>query len=233
MSELTFNLLRLGYLLLLWFFVLSAVAVLRRDISIRGRSSAAPRISTPAETAAGPWVDPNAAPGLLDAPRNLPTPPIAQMSPPIPLPVIEVPGAPAQQLRDPAPAEPIIVGPAASSFPNALPQPLPHHSQQPQPPQPQTPRYLAITGGPLSGSLLPLSGQPITIGRAASNTLVCDDDYASGHHARIFPTPQGWVVEDLGSTNGTFVNGSPLLGTMMLPIGTPVTIGHSELKLVV
>jgi pSer/pThr/pTyr-binding forkhead associated (FHA) protein len=81
--------------------------------------------------------------------------------------------------------------------------------------------------------MLPLSGQPITIGRAAGNTLVFEDDYASSHHARLFQAAEGWVIEDLNSTNGTFIEGAPLTGAALLPVGVPVTIGHSTFKLVV
>ena len=62
--------------------------------------------------------------------------------------------------------------------------------------------------GPLTGTSLPLRSGGILIGRNPECALVLDDDYASGRHCRIYPDPSGrdgWVVEDLGSTNGTFI----------------------------
>ena len=46
---------------------------------------------------------------------------------------------------------------------------------------------------------------PVTLGRADESTLVLTDDYASSHHARLAPGDGAWVVEDLGSTNGTYL----------------------------
>ncbi|MGJ9636016.1 FHA domain-containing protein FhaB/FipA [Actinotignum sp. GS-2025b] len=74
----------------------------------------------------------------------------------------------------------------------------------------ERPVYLVVTGGPLLGTAVPLSSQPVYIGRAPDNTLVLDDTYASGHHARIFAAEGRRWVEDLGSTNGTLVGGSAL-----------------------
>ena len=59
----------------------------------------------------------------------------------------------------------------------------------------------------------------ILIGRSPESALVLDDDFASGRHARIYKGSDGWVVEDLGSTNGTFN------GPMRLTVATPVTAG--------
>jgi pSer/pThr/pTyr-binding forkhead associated (FHA) protein len=97
---------------------------------------------------------------------------------------------------------------------------------------PRIPNRLVVSSGPLAGSELPLLNQPITIGRGANNTLVLEDDYASSKHACIYPTDDGWVVEDLNSTNGTFLDGAPLVGSAPMPLGARVTIGNSILELV-
>lgn len=90
---------------------------------------------------------------------------------------------------------------------------------------------LVVTEGNLTGTTIPLGGSAILIGRAAACTLVLDDDYASSRHARIFPQGDHWVVEDLGSTNGTFVGSQRLVEPLVLPAGTPVRIGQSVLEL--
>ncbi|KGN41650.1 FHA domain-containing protein FhaB/FipA [Knoellia aerolata] len=81
------------------------------------------------------------------------------------------------------------------------------------------PSHLRVTSGPLAGTSLPLREAGILIGRSPESALVLDDDFASGRHARIYKGPEGWVVEDLGSTNGTFI------GPMRLSTPTPVTAG--------
>ena len=90
---------------------------------------------------------------------------------------------------------------------------------------------LVITGGPLAGSTVPLTPSSIIIGRSRAATLVLDDDYASGRHARIFPQDGIWWLEDLGSTNGTLLGGNPVTGTVQLPMNTPVRIGQTTLEL--
>src|SRR4051812_36521732 len=67
------------------------------------------------------------------------------------------------------------------------------------------PRHLVVTEGALQGTTLELSDTPVTLGRGHDCTLVLDDDYASTHHARLVPQGEGWMVEDLGSTNGTYL----------------------------
>ncbi|WP_439330398.1 FHA domain-containing protein, partial [Enterococcus faecium] len=63
-----------------------------------------------------------------------------------------------------------------------------------------------MTQGPLAGARITLGNQPILLGRADDSTLVLNDDYASGHHARFVPNGDDWYLEDLGSTNGTFLD---------------------------
>jgi hypothetical protein len=81
------------------------------------------------------------------------------------------------------------------------------------------PNHLRVTSGPLAGTSLPLREAGILIGRSPESALVLDDDFASGRHARIYKGSDGWVVEDLGSTNGTFI------GPLRLTTATPVTAG--------
>lgn len=68
-----------------------------------------------------------------------------------------------------------------------------------------------MTEGTLVYTTVALQGQTITLGRAHDSTIVLDDDYASSRHARIYPDRDGqWIVEDLGSTNGTYLDRSRL-----------------------
>ena len=69
-----------------------------------------------------------------------------------------------------------------------------------------TPAILVVTAGSLAGTRLRLGSGPILIGRAEDSTLVLDDDYASTRHARIVQQGRGYAVEDLGSTNGTYLD---------------------------
>jgi pSer/pThr/pTyr-binding forkhead associated (FHA) protein len=88
-----------------------------------------------------------------------------------------------------------------------------------------------VTGGPLRGTTLPLGASAILIGRAPSCTLVLDDDYSSSRHARIYPQDGGWFVEDLGSTNGTFIGRDKVDVPTPLRVGTEVRVGQSTLEL--
>ena len=92
------------------------------------------------------------------------------------------------------------------------------------------PGTIRITDGPLAGQTLMLSGAPVTFGRAPDNTIIINDDFASSHHARISAKNGAWMLEDLGSTNGTIVDGSRMTGPIQLAIGTRITIGHTTLE---
>jgi pSer/pThr/pTyr-binding forkhead associated (FHA) protein len=155
-SELTLTVIRLGFLAVLWLFVLTAISVMRSDLF--GTRSAPAR---PATAPAG----------------KAPKPP------------------------------------------------------KPARPRRGTPGKLVITQGTLSGTKVPLSEVPVTIGRAPDSTVVLDDDYASSRHARLFPDNGRWLVEDLGSTNGTYLDRQRVNGPTPVPLGVPIRIGKTVLEL--
>jgi pSer/pThr/pTyr-binding forkhead associated (FHA) protein len=93
------------------------------------------------------------------------------------------------------------------------------------------PRQLVVTEGPLTGTTLALETTPITLGRGHGCTLVLADDYASTHHARLAPAERGWVLEDLGSTNGTYLGREKVTRPTPVPVGTPIRIGKTALEL--
>lgn len=168
MTELTFALLKYGFLILLWIFIWLAVRSLRKDIETFRRRREREAHKAKAET-------PQAA-----APR------------------------PHRQ-------------PSASASSAASAQPT----------------LLVIIDGPLAGSSVPLAEADITLGRAASNTVVLDDEFVSSHHARVYrDTRSGqWAIEDLNSTNGTVVNQQRISRPTILPARIPVRIGATTFEL--
>ncbi|MCS0601750.1 FHA domain-containing protein [Streptomyces sp. LP11] len=94
------------------------------------------------------------------------------------------------------------------------------------------PSKLVVTEGTLTGTTVALQGQTVTLGRAHDSTIVLDDDYASSRHARIYPDRDGqWIVEDLGSTNGTYLDRSRLTTPTPIPLGAPIRIGKTVIEL--
>ena len=94
------------------------------------------------------------------------------------------------------------------------------------------PTTLVVSEGTLTGTTVALQGQTITLGRAHDSTIVLDDDYASSRHARIYPDRDGnWIVEDLGSTNGTYLDRSRLTTPTPIPLGAPIRIGKTVIEL--
>jgi pSer/pThr/pTyr-binding forkhead associated (FHA) protein len=171
MAELPLLLLRLGFLLLLWFFVFAVVYSLRADLfGVKVRK-------LPAEQAA-------AVPA-------------------------SAPAAPAAPASKPASAKP-TTGPATFA----------------------TAKRLVITSGPKAGLELPLTGESLSIGRSSESALVIRDDYTSSHHARLVLRGDSWTIEDLDSTNGTFVNGKRVTGaSVSLSLGTPIKVGATTFEL--
>lgn len=164
MSELTLTAIRLGFLALLWLFVLAAVSVMRSDL-FGTKVTSRPRTSTRAGRPSRPRPQRSARPSLPVRPRR---------------------GAPSN---------------------------------------------LVITEGPLAGTSVRLGDGPVTIGRAQDCTLVLADDFTSARHARLFARDGSWFVEDLGSTNGTYLERTKVIGQVVVPVGTPIRIGKTVLEL--
>lgn len=147
MSELTLTLLRLGFLVALWLFVLGVLRVLRRDL-VSGTRTTRPR-SRP-----------------VDALRT--------------------------------------------------------HRQRKR-------AHLVVSMSDGSMRRLDLSEQTISFGRGSDNTVAIDDDFTSTHHARITSRERGWVIEDCGSTNGTWVERKRITSPTPLVPGMRVRIGRTEI----
>jgi FHA domain len=76
-----------------------------------------------------------------------------------------------------------------------------------------------------------LDSTPVTIGRSADNDMeLGDDEFASAHHARVEPRRDGVWVQDVGSTNGTFVNGVRLEQPKKLVAGDVIRVGETDLR---
>lgn len=90
---------------------------------------------------------------------------------------------------------------------------------------------LVITEGTLEGTVVPLGTTPIIIGRAADATVVLEDDFVSTQHASLTPNGNHWVVEDLGSTNGTFIDRSRVTKPTVLHPGSTLRIGRTGMEL--
>jgi pSer/pThr/pTyr-binding forkhead associated (FHA) protein len=115
-------------------------------------------------------------------------------------------------------------------------QRMPAQPKAPRAPRPGRParggpQRLLVTAGGLAGTTIGLSDQQITIGRANDATLVLNDDYASSRHARLFPQDGQWIVEDLGSTNGTYLDRQKVTQPTPVPPGVPIRIGKTVLEL--
>jgi pSer/pThr/pTyr-binding forkhead associated (FHA) protein len=153
MSELTLLLIKIGFLALLWVFVLSAVSVIRTDLfgeRVQAGGAKPPRASKP-------------------------------------------PKSPRRRRGDPT--------------------------------------QLVVTDGPNVGVAVVLEELPILIGRGADATIRLDDDYVSTRHARFVPQGREWYVEDLGSTNGTYIGSQRLSSPILVSVGTPVRIGKTVVEL--
>jgi two-component system, NtrC family, sensor kinase len=91
---------------------------------------------------------------------------------------------------------------------------------------------LVIKKGPSAGRVVSLDGcRSVTIGRAPGNMVVLPDEKISSHHARLDVNANGVILTDVGSRNGTFVDGKPVHGSRLLPSGVEVALGVTVLEL--
>ncbi|MBA2551700.1 MAG: FHA domain-containing protein [Nocardioidaceae bacterium] len=157
MDELTLTLIKLGFLAVLWLFVLSAVSVIRSDIF-------GARVETPRGAKNGAAAKPAKPPKPRRRPRGEPT-------------------------------------------------------------------SLIVTDGPNAGQVVSLEVQPILMGRGSDAALRLDDDYVSTRHARIATNGEQWFVEDLGSTNGTYLGSQRVTSPTPIAVGTPVRLGKTVVEL--
>ncbi|QGG39961.1 FHA domain-containing protein FhaB/FipA [Aeromicrobium yanjiei] len=153
MSELTLTLIKLGFLAVLWLFVLSAVSVIRSDIF----GTKAPSTPRPAKQKA-PATKPR------KTPRGVPT-------------------------------------------------------------------KLQVVSGPNTGQSVPLGDKPILLGRGTDAAIRLDDDYVSTRHARFATNGEQWFVEDLGSTNGTYLGSQRITTPIPIGLGIQVRLGKTIVEL--
>jgi len=92
-------------------------------------------------------------------------------------------------------------------------------------------KRLVITSGGKSGLEIDLPAEQLSIGRSSESGLVIRDDYTSTHHARLLKWNDGWVIQDLDSTNGTFLDGTRVAVPTPVPLNTPVKIGTTSFEL--
>ena len=163
MPEIVFVLIRVGFLVVLWLFVLAVIRAIRLDVF-------GPRVPRAARPVGRPATRPATRPRSATAP-------------------------------------------ARSS------------------PRGRLPGHLVITEGALAGTHVELAEAPVTIGRAPESTLLLTDEYASNHHARLLPHNGQWLLEDLGSTNGTYLNHAKVTAPTPVGIGAKVRIGKTVLEL--
>ena len=141
-----------------------------------------------------------------------------------------------------AAAAPAAAPPAASSFPSA-PVAAPAAATAPvshvaasgggngELASSENATRLVITSGTKNGAEFPLGHDEITIGRSSDSAIIIRDDYTSTHHARLMQWNGRWMLQDLDSTNGTFLNGSRVTVPTPIPLGATVKVGATTFEL--
>lgn len=94
-----------------------------------------------------------------------------------------------------------------------------------------SPTHVLVVEGANTGERAGLDAAPILIGRGPDAAIRLDDDYVSTRHARIAASGDQWFVEDLGSTNGTYVGSARITQPTTLTLGTQVRIGKTVVEL--
>jgi hypothetical protein len=107
----------------------------------------------------------------------------------------------------------------------------PKPRSKPTKPRRGAPTQVVVIDGANKGEAVSLEKAPLLIGRGNDAAIRLDDDYVSTRHARIASSGDQWYVEDLGSTNGTYVGSSRISQATSIQLGTQVRIGKTILEL--
>ena len=94
-----------------------------------------------------------------------------------------------------------------------------------------SPSQVVVVSGSNAGTTVALDSAPILIGRGPDSSIRLDDDYVSTRHARIAASGDQWFVEDLGSTNGTYIGATRITQPTTVSLGTQIRIGKTVLEL--
>jgi pSer/pThr/pTyr-binding forkhead associated (FHA) protein len=114
----------------------------------------------------------------------------------------------------------------------AAPPPAPKPPKQKAPPKRRgSPTHVAVIQGSNTGVTASLADAPVLIGRGNDAAIRLDDDYVSTRHARIAASGDQWYVEDLGSTNGTYLGSQRITQPTTIGLGAQVRIGKTILEL--
>ncbi|MFZ2504329.1 MAG: FHA domain-containing protein, partial [Nocardioides sp.] len=93
------------------------------------------------------------------------------------------------------------------------------------------PTHAIVTEGSNLGATASLSDAPLLIGRGTDAAIRLDDDYASTRHARIAASGDQWFIEDLGSTNGTYLGNTRITQPTTIAAGAQIRIGKTIIEL--
>lgn len=93
-----------------------------------------------------------------------------------------------------------------------------------------SPTHVLVVDGTNQGERAELGATPVLIGRGNDAAIRLDDDYVSTRHARILASGDQWFVEDLGSTNGTYIGSIRITQPTTVTVGTQVRIGKTILE---
>ncbi len=103
--------------------------------------------------------------------------------------------------------------------------------RKPRKPARGVPTKLQVVSGPNAGQSVPLGDKPILLGRGTDAAIRLDDDYVSTRHARFATNGEQWFVEDLGSTNGTYLGSQRITSPIPIGIGIAVRLGKTIVEL--
>ena len=113
----------------------------------------------------------------------------------------------------------------------AAPAPERRGSGKARKPRRGSPTHLLVVEGENPGIRAELADAPLLIGRGSDAAIKLDDDYVSTRHARVAASGDEWFVEDLGSTNGTYVGPVRITQPTTIGLGVQVRVGKTILEL--